>query len=118
MTPQKLDILLQQLDRVIEELDKRGVHYWFYGEEYFEYYHTINLKRVKEHINREHNNFRNDRINIHLVMENVKGHLGEDQWDFSYSGYWSIDLSWLLNEKFQNEFEDSLGERILKGMFT
>jgi hypothetical protein len=51
-------------------------------------------------------------------MENVKGFVNKDWDEETRAGDWSIKLSWLLDKKFQGEFENSLTERILKGMFT
>jgi hypothetical protein len=51
-------------------------------------------------------------------MENVKGFVNKDWDEETRAKDWCIKLSWLLDKEFQNGFENSLTERILKGMFT
>jgi|LakMenEpi03Aug12_release.lakeMendotaPanAssembly.Ray.scaffolds.fasta_scaffold59847_6 hypothetical protein len=112
ITLQERDELFQQIDKIVKILKDRGISYFFLGDDYVSFASDY----IKWILTIDYPN-----INIgemSLVMENVKGFVYKD-WDRrTQVGDWSIKLSWLLDKKFQGEFENSLTERILKGMFT
>ena len=112
ITLQERDELFQQIDRIVKILDNKSITYCFLGRDYLSFCPEYTKKELKI-------DFPNINISkISLVMENVKGFVNKDWDEETGTGDWIIELSWLLDKKFQGEFENSLTERILKGMFT